>query len=50
MHLMSIRFEDEVMDRLRNEATDRLVSINWLVNRLCDEGLDRLVDEIKVTT
>ena len=45
----SITFRDDVNDQLV-EASERMhVSINWLVNQLCREALDRLRDEIKVT-
>jgi len=46
----SIRFPGDLWDDLTKEATDRLVSVNWLVTQLCREGLERLTPEIKVTT
>lgn len=39
----TIRFEPEVYERLQTEATERMFTINWLVNRLVRDGLDRLV-------
>jgi hypothetical protein len=45
----SITFWDEVIDQLIPEAGKRAVSVNWLVNQLLKEALDRLVPEIKVT-
>jgi hypothetical protein len=50
MFSRSILFRDEVNDRLVVEAEERKVSVTWLVNQLCQEGLDRLAPEIKVTT
>jgi predicted HicB family RNase H-like nuclease len=46
----SITFWDEVNDQLVEEAAKRLVSVNWLVNQLLKEGLERLQPEIKVTS
>lgn len=46
----SITFRDEVIDPLIVEAEIRNVSVNWLVNKLCEEGLKRLQPEIRVTT
>jgi predicted transcriptional regulator len=45
----SIQFRDEINDRLVESANKMHVSVNWLVNQLCDEGLDRLIPELKVT-
>lgn len=45
----SITFRDEVIDGLTASAEKMNVSVNWLVNQLCQEGLERLEDEIKVT-
>jgi hypothetical protein len=46
-----IRFDPDVDDRLEREAEERMVSVNWIVNRLVREGLDRIVplDEFKLT-
>jgi hypothetical protein len=45
----SITFWDDVNDGLVREAEERRVSVNWLVNQLLKEGLERLQPEIKVT-
>lgn len=39
----AIRFAPDLHGRLLTESTARDVSVNWLVNRLCAEALDRLV-------
>ncbi len=46
----AIRFHPEVHERLHAEADAREVSLNWLVNRIISEGLERLVplDEIRL--
>lgn len=46
-----VRFDPDVHERLVAAAEDRSVTINWLVNRLVREGLDRLipVEEIRWT-
>lgn len=47
----AIRFPLDIHDRLVQEAVDRDLSINWLVNRAVAEFLDNLipVDEIVLT-
>jgi len=45
----SIQFRDDVNDRLSAAAERMHVSVNWLVNQLCDEGLERIIPELKVT-
>lgn len=49
MFSRSIQFRDEVNDRLVASAEKMHVSVNWLVNQLCDEGLERLIPDLKVT-
>jgi predicted HicB family RNase H-like nuclease len=49
MFTRSITFWDEVNDRLIAEAEARRVSVNWLVNQILKEGLERLEPVIKVT-
>lgn len=39
----AIRFTPGVYDRLSSEAAARSVSINWLVDRLCAEGMERMI-------
>lgn len=46
----SITFRDEVIDPLIVEAELRNVSVNWLVNQLCEEGLKRLKPAIELTS
>lgn len=47
----AMRFSPELHDRLLKAADEREVSINFLVNRACEDFLARLipVDEIKWT-
>lgn len=47
----AIRFPPDVLERLREEADVRGVSINWLVSRAIEEFLPRLVpvDELRLT-
>lgn len=45
----SITFWDGVLDDLTAEAAKRNVSVNWLVNQLCEEGLKRLLPELRLT-
>ena len=45
----SITFRDDVIDPLIVEAEVRNVSVNWLVNQLCEEGLKRLLPELRLT-
>ena len=42
-HSTAIRFDADVYDRLTAESEARMVSINWIVNRLVAEGLERIV-------
>ncbi len=46
----NVRLPVEMHSRLHEEAKAREVSVNWLILRLLDHGLDRLVpaDEIVV--
>lgn len=37
------RLDTELIERLQKEADARVVSMTWLVRRLLEEGLDRLV-------
>jgi len=50
MTTRSIRFPRELLDRLDNEADKRELSTNWLIMKLCEEGLERLDSEFKVTS
>jgi len=45
------RFDPDLHAALQVAASDREVSFNWIVNRLCREGLERLipVDEMRLT-
>lgn len=47
----AVRFKPEIHERLVAAAEERDLSINWLVNRACEEFLDRLipVEEIRWT-
>lgn len=47
----AIRFSPEVYKRLAAASEDHDRPINWLVNRACEDFLDRLIpaDEIKLT-
>lgn len=49
MTTRSIQFRDGLYERLTEAADERGVSTNWLINQLAEEGLERLVAEIKVT-
>lgn len=42
-HSTAIRFDPDVYERVAAEAEARTVSINWIVNRLVVEGLERIV-------
>lgn len=46
-----VRFKKTTRERLHAEADARDLSINWLVNRACEEFLERLipVDELRLT-
>ena len=46
----SIQFRDGLYERLTEAADSRQVSTQWLINQLLEEGLERLANEIKVTT
>lgn len=48
---MSVRFPPEIHDRLAAEAKARGVSVNWLVTKLVEENLDRLIpaDKFRLT-
>lgn len=50
-HSTAIRFDAEVYERLVSESEARMVSINWIVNRLVAEGMERMVpvDEMRLT-
>jgi len=50
MATRSVRFPPGLLSRLDNEAGKRLLSTNWLIIKLCEEGLERLTEEIKVTS
>jgi hypothetical protein len=50
MATRSVRFPRDLLDRLDKEADQRDLSTNWLIIKLCQEGLDRLTDELKVTS
>jgi predicted HicB family RNase H-like nuclease len=47
----AIRWPPELHARLKAEAEDRDLSINWLVVRACEEFLDHLLpkDEVRWT-
>ena len=45
----SIVFWDDVNDQLVALSEERRLSINWLVNQILKEGLERLASEFKVT-
>ncbi len=44
----AIRFDQDVMDRLRAAAADHHVPINWLVNKACADFLDHLLPASEV--
>lgn len=44
LHARNIRFKTATAERLREAAEDRDVSVNWLVNRIVEEALDRLAE------
>lgn len=46
----SIQFYGDLYERLTAAAEERRVSTQWLINQLCDEGLERLQPELRVTT
>ena len=50
-HSTAIRFDPDVYDRLVAESEARMASINWVVNRLVAEGLDRIipVEDMRLT-
>lgn len=50
-HAMAVRFDADVHERLVIESKARMVSRNWIINRLVREGLDRLIpaDEVRLT-
>jgi CopG-like RHH_1 or ribbon-helix-helix domain, RHH_5 len=50
MATRSVRFPRELLDRLDKEADQRDLSTNWLILKLCQEGLERLDSEFKVTS
>lgn len=39
----ALRLDRALHERLRDAATERGVGVNWLICRLCSEGLDNLV-------
>ena len=47
----AVRFDPELHARLTQAATERDVSVNWLLNKAIEHYLDRLipVEEIKFT-
>ncbi len=45
----SIRFDPKLNDKLMDAAEKRHVSINWLIHKLLEEGVERLAEEIRVT-
>lgn len=49
MAARSVRFPRDLLDRLDDEADKRDVSTNWLIIKLCEEGIERLRPEITVT-
>jgi len=49
MATRSIRFPRELLDRLDKEADKMELSTNWLIMKLCQEGLDRLESELRIT-
>ena len=51
-HLRSthtIRFDPDTLTALRAAADERTVSVSWLVNRLCADGLRRLIPPADIT-
>lgn len=46
-----IRFADDLHERLTEAAEERGLTLNWFVNRLCEEGMERLVpaNELRLT-
>jgi hypothetical protein len=48
MFTRSIQFRDDVNDDLVSAAEARRISVNWLVNQLCREGLDHLRPNLTV--
>lgn len=50
MVILSLRLPDGLHENLVNAADDRRVSVTWLINKMLEEGLERLNPEIKVTT
>lgn len=46
----SVQFRPGLYERLMAAAEERQTSTQWLINQLLDEGLERLANEIKVTT
>ena len=50
MKTRTIQFDEGVYSELTTAASERGVSINWMVNKLCEEGLNRLEPDLRVTT
>ena len=50
MKVRTIQFDEGVYSELTGAAKERGVSINWMVNKLCEEGLNRLEPDLRVTT
>lgn len=48
-HKTNMRMPMEMWERLNVEADARDLTVNWLVNRLLAEGLERLNPEMRVT-
>lgn len=38
----AIRFDPQLHEALKETAAELQVGLNWLVNRLCEEGLERM--------
>lgn len=38
----AVRFDPALHEALQETAEELGVSVNWLVNKLCEEGLDRV--------
>lgn len=47
-----LRFDPDLHASILAAATEREVSFNWLVSRLCAEGMERLIpaSEMRLTT
>lgn len=47
--MTAVRIKVELRDRLAAEAADLGVSVIWLVDRLCREGLDHITPNFSLT-